>query len=105
MAKTISLHDPKFECLKDTVRLVKARIKKDAQVSVSCFYADNVAHINFSPLMVVHGIQGAGDVRTEPGVPLEKLVPENIGPMAHWAVQQVRKKRPKWFVEGEVVEL
>jgi hypothetical protein len=55
--------------------------------------------------MLVHGIQGAGDVRTEPGVPLEKLVPENIGPMAYWAVQQVRKKRPKWFIEGEVVEL
>lgn len=106
-ARTIPLYDPQFECLKDIVRLVQARMRTEVRVKVECYYADKppLAYINFSPMVLVHGRAGVADMRSEPGIPMDALVPEKIGPIAYWVIKQARKKRPTWFVDGEVIEL
>jgi hypothetical protein len=99
------------QCLHDIMRIVAARIRKDAHLEMRCFshkQKHRGTHYHIRLFQVAHKNDDpyVDPFLLEPGIPHESLVPEKIGPIAYWIVKKLIQQRPQWMLnQGRMLEL
>lgn len=80
---------------------VRTRVRTDARVDITCQFS---ATSTKDPLLGYITFHWAEDFRVprhvshDPGIPVEALVPEKVGPIAAWIVRQIARDHPEWFL-------